>query len=94
MCLAVRGEGYAMIYTPLGRTFDVQLDKIGAAELRAAWFDPRTGASQPFKRLAGKGRHTFDPPGEPGEGRDWVLVLDDVAREYSLNNLDPQEARP
>lgn len=84
MCLALLGEGYAMAYTPTGRTLEIALDKLGFAEVRAAWFDPRTGKANDIGRFAAKGRRSFDPPGEPGEGNDWVLILDDVKRDYPL----------
>ena len=40
---ALRGEGYALLYTPTGRKLDVQLDKLGFAKAGASWFDPRDG---------------------------------------------------
>lgn len=76
MCLALRGEGYALIYTPTGRTLDVNLDKLGFAKARAAWFDPRTGKTATLATLDAKGRRTFDPPGEEQAGNDWVLVIE------------------
>ncbi len=84
MCLALLGDGYAMAYTPTGRTLEIALDKLGFAEVRAAWFDPRTGKTSEIGRFAAKGRRSFDPPGEPGEGNDWVLILDDVKRDYPM----------
>ena len=53
----------------------------------AFWFDPRKGTWRvgersfrepiPFLRdlETGKGKALFDPPGDPGPGNDWVLVL-------------------
>ena len=79
MCLALRGEGYAPDYARMGRTLDIWPDKLKLAEVQAAWFDPRTGKTIEIGRLPGKGRQSFDPPGQPGEGNDWVFVLGDAA---------------
>ncbi|MBP8260658.1 MAG: glycoside hydrolase family 140 protein [Verrucomicrobia bacterium] len=76
MCLALRGDGYALIYTPTGRTLDVQLGKIPGAQVIASWFNPRTGAAEVIGEYENKGRRTFDPPGEEQPGNDWVLMLD------------------
>jgi inosine-uridine nucleoside N-ribohydrolase len=76
MCLALRGEGYALLYTPTGRKLDVHLDKLGFPKASASWFDPRTGATTPIAVVEKKTRHTFDPPGEEAPGNDWVLVLE------------------
>jgi len=78
MCLALRGEGYAMVYTPMGRPLEVALDKVGFANIRASWFDPRTGRSTPIGRFTNQGRHRFVPPSQPpAEGNDWVLLLEE-----------------
>lgn len=76
MCLALRGDGYAMAYTPTGRTLEIQLGKLPGEKVRASWFDPRTGASTPLGEFENKGRRAFDPPGEEQAGNDWVLVLE------------------
>lgn len=76
MCLALRGEGYALVYTPTGKPFRVRPDKLAGEQVRASWFDPRTGKSHVLDPFAREGEHAFNPPGEPGEGNDWVLVLE------------------
>ena len=37
---------YAMVYVPVGRQFEVRLDKLTGEKLRMWWFDPRTGKAQ------------------------------------------------
>jgi hypothetical protein len=76
MCLALRGEGYTLLYTPTGHRLDVQLGKLPGTRVRASWFDPRTGQSTRLGEFENQGRRTFDPPGEEQPGNDWVLVLD------------------
>jgi hypothetical protein len=77
---ALRGDGYALIYTPVGKPFRVRLDRLGGGKVRGWWFDPRTGESQAAGRFDREGELEFTPPGQPGTGNDWVLVLDDPAR--------------
>jgi len=76
--LATRGEDYAMFYTYTGRNFSVQLGKTDGDEVKASWFDPRTGKYNIIGKFENKGVKEFNPPGEPTNGNDWVLVLDKV----------------
>ncbi|MHB8955796.1 MAG: glycoside hydrolase family 140 protein [Pirellulaceae bacterium] len=73
---ALRGDGYAMFYTPLGRSFSVRLDRLGWRDATLTWFDPRSGQHAPAGNLAAAGVHEFHPPSEPEDGNDWVLVLE------------------
>jgi hypothetical protein len=72
---------YAMIYAPAGRAFGVRMDKISGARVRASWFDPRTGAVTTAGEFSNQGTRDFISP-SPGEALDWVLVLDDAAKNY------------
>jgi hypothetical protein len=77
--LATRGGGYAFVYSPAGKPFSVRMNFArGARELRASWFDPRSGQSHTMEVLKAAGERTFTPPGTPGRGNDWILILDDV----------------
>jgi hypothetical protein len=80
---------YAMVYAPVGRPFTVRLSKIKGPRVRAWWFDPRTGAAQPIGTLANTGDREFTPPAH-GEMLDWVLVLDDEAKNYPLPKGRPR----
>lgn len=79
---ATRGDGYAFIYAATGRTFTVYLKKLSCEKIRATWFDPRTGNTRRAGEFPSQEYREFDPPGAPGRGNDWVLVLDDVARNF------------
>ena len=68
---------YAFIYTPLGKTFKVHMEKISGPQVKASWYDPRTGKWQAIGQFANQGEREFTPPSN-GEGNDWVLVLDDA----------------
>lgn len=73
---ATRGKKYAFVYTYTGRNISVVLGKIAGKNVKASWFDPRTGQSQPIDTYPNQGTKEFNPPGEPKNGNDWVLVLE------------------
>ena len=81
--VATRDEAgsYAMVYAPVGRKFKVRMDKITGATVKAWWFNPRTGEAASIGEYPNTGEREFLPP-NPGESLDWVLVLDDAARNY------------
>ncbi|MET0463829.1 MAG: glycoside hydrolase family 140 protein [Chitinophagaceae bacterium] len=72
---AAAGTNYLLFYTYTGKDFKLQLGKLKAASLLASWFDPKNGKYLEWRKIPNKGIHTFDPPGEPRDGNDWVLVL-------------------
>lgn len=72
--VATRGRDYAFIYTYTGRTFKINPF---AKQLKASWYNPRTGETT---TLGAVNSNTFDPPGEPRPGNDWVLILDKVTK--------------
>ena len=72
---------YAMVYAPCGRKFSVRMDKVTGSQVKAWWFDPRTGAATLIGEFANKGAREFRPP-NPGDDLDWVLVLDDAAKDF------------
>ena len=72
---------YAMVYAPVGRPFSVRMNAIKGPKARASWFNPRTGKAESIGEFPTQGEHQFTLP-EAGELLDWVLVLDDAARNY------------
>ncbi len=72
---------YAMVYAPVGRAFTVRMDAIAGAQVKAWWFNPRTGEATAIGTFPARGERRFTPP-DPGEALDWVLVLDDEASRY------------
>ncbi len=72
---------YAMVYAPVGRSFKVRMAKITGAKVKAWWFNPRDGKATAIGTFENKGEREFTPP-DKGEMLDWVLVLDDVAKNY------------
>lgn len=76
--IATRGNDYAMIYTYTGRTIPVVMVKISGTKVKASWYKPADGTTTEIGEFENTGTHEFDPPGEPANGNDWVLVLDSV----------------
>ena len=75
------GGSYAMVYVPVGRKFKVRMDKISGRNVKAWWFNPRTGEAALIGEFPNSGQREFNPP-NPGEALDWVLVLDDTSKNY------------
>ena len=78
---ASRGNDYIFVYTAAGKPFTVVLEKIKGNKLRAYWYNPRDGKTGADEIIDNKGSKEFKPPSS-GYGQDWVLVLDDVAKQY------------
>ena len=67
---------FAMVYIPqAGQTIEVDLSPLHS-ELRASWFDPRTGEYTPIGEIHNQKSATFT---SPSTCSDWVLVLDATA---------------
>jgi hypothetical protein len=80
--IATRGASYLFAYTYTGRPFQVRMGVITGAQVQAWWYSPRDGSAQRIGAFASRGLRTFTPPGQPGDGNDWVLVLDDVSKKF------------
>ncbi len=80
--MATRGDSYAFFYTFTGRPFRVRMGKISGSRVVAWWFDPRTGKTIRIGVFSNRGTREFAPPGRPGVGNDWVLVLDDASQGF------------
>jgi hypothetical protein len=72
-----------MAYLPSSRAFTVDMSKLSGRSARASWFNPRTGKSKAAGEFPTAGKRQFTAPGEG----DWVLVLDDAARELGAPGL-------
>lgn len=81
--MVTRGNNYAFIYTYIGRSLSLNLDRLSWEKTRAWWYNPRNGETVEISVVKNKGIHIFDPPGKAKEGNDWVLVLDDAEKNYS-----------
>lgn len=80
--VATRGEDYAFIYSGQGRKFTVNMGKISGQQVKAWWYNPRTGSAMEIETVSNTGTKEFPCPSE-GFGSDWVLVLDDASKNFS-----------
>jgi hypothetical protein len=80
--IATRGAGYLLAYTYTAKPFRIRLGAISGARVRAWWYSPRDGSAHAFGTFPNRGERTVSPPGAPGEGNDWVLVMDDASKEF------------
>ena len=48
-----------MVYAPVGRAFKVRMDKITGGNVKAWWFNPRTGVSTEIGEFDNKGEIEF-----------------------------------
>lgn len=71
-----KGNDYLFAYTCNGRNIEINSVKLGWERFRASWFDPRSAHLTAIGTFNATGVNSFDPPGEPATGNDWVLVLD------------------
>jgi hypothetical protein len=74
---------YAFVYSASGRPIEVRLDSMPGKAIRAWWYDPRTGVAKAIGRFPKAATREFKPP-TSGENNDWVLVLDDAAKNFSV----------
>jgi hypothetical protein len=79
---ATRGKDYALVYMPYGQNVKAVLGKVSGDKVKAWWFDPRSGQAKLIGTFSNSGTREFDPPGKSARGNDWVLVLDDAARQF------------
>ncbi len=76
---------YMMVYMPFYGSHTIKTNKLQGEEIRAWWFDPRTGNA--FLIGTFPNTNAFNVPWNgrirEGEGGpDWVLVLDDASKNY------------
>jgi hypothetical protein len=74
---------YALVYTEAGLKFKLDLTKLSGKQNKAWWFDPRNGRATYFGTFGNDKPSEFIPPSS-GIGNDWVLVLDDATKNYTL----------
>jgi hypothetical protein len=81
---AARGNSYAFLYSYNGRSFSVNMGKLTGTRLCASWYNPSNGSVTAIGVFNNTGTVKFIPPGKRQNGSDWVLILDDISKNYSL----------
>jgi len=79
---AVAKDGsFLFAYLTFGNPITVNMNKISGAKVKAHWFDPRNGEWSFIGEFANSGTQEFTPR-KSGAIWDWILVLDDAAKNY------------
>ncbi|HEV7333833.1 MAG TPA: glycoside hydrolase family 140 protein [Flavisolibacter sp.] len=79
---AVSQDGdFMMAYLPYGRKITLSTTKLKGSQLKAWWFNPRDGRTLPIAAFANSGSREFTPH-SVGRGSDWLLIIDDAAKNY------------
>jgi hypothetical protein len=76
--IATRGEGYAFVYLPKGGSVDVNLGNISGENIKAWWYNPRTGSANAIGTYVNGGTQSFSTAVD----KDMVLVIDDASKGY------------
>jgi hypothetical protein len=74
---ATSGDGYVMVYTPLGNEIELKGDLLPARQYRVGWYDPRSGKTIDAGIAVRNSRMRFSSPSR-GPGFDWILILDEI----------------
>ena len=74
---------FVLAYLPHGGMIGMHMDKLTGKQVKASWYDPRTGEWREAGEYPNTGDHEFAAPTE-GDREDWVLVLDDTAKNYPV----------
>lgn len=85
MAAVSSGKDFMMVYIPYGRKTTIQTSKLTAKRIRGWWFNPRDGHTIDLGDFENTGRKEFVPT-SVGRGSDWILVLDDAAKNYKEPN--------
>lgn len=76
---ATQGEGYVFIYLPSNHEVIIEFRHIKGEMFKSWWYNPRTGEASFIKDIEGHPREAFRVP---VTGVDWVLVIDDAAKNF------------
>jgi hypothetical protein len=77
---------YLLAYFPCHHRLTFNTGRIAGTTLHGWWYNPRTGTATSLGEMDNAKRMEFAPPTNvPGE--DWVLVLDDAAKEYAAPGM-------
>jgi hypothetical protein len=74
---------FIVAFLPFGHRIGVQIDKLSGTKAKAQWYDPRLGIRTYIGVYSNTGMREFVPPSSEDQN-DWVLVLEDAAKNYPL----------
>lgn len=81
---AARGadRSFVIVYTPYGDPVHLKMKGLKAEKVKGYWYNPREGVSIPIEVFQKKKDVEVFVPPSSGVRTDWVLVLDDAAKNY------------
>ncbi len=85
--LATRGKDYIFVYSAQGKKFVLNTNKISGKEIQTYWYNPKNGEVKNNGRTPKKAQQEFTPP-TSGYGHDWVLVVDDVSKNFPAPSVN------
>lgn len=68
---------FALVYSPSGNPFKLDLSMLNSERLKMLWFNPREN-SFTKEEIVQQKNNLFDPPGKTEPGNDWILVIGKV----------------
>ncbi|MDP3177253.1 MAG: DUF4038 domain-containing protein [Spirochaetaceae bacterium] len=77
--LAARAGGRGVAYLYSGGAVGIVREALGVGELKAWWFDPRSGALLAAAEAGPPAARIYVAPGPEKPGNDWVLVVEPAA---------------
>jgi hypothetical protein len=75
---------FLIAYLPQGGAVGIHMDRISGPDVRARWYDPRTGTWCDIGPFASAGSREFTAPSQ-GDKEDWVLVVEGAKRGFPLD---------
>jgi pectinesterase len=72
---ALRGRDYLLVYTWNGRNIALNPDLMQGNQYSVNWYSPKNGIFMNAGEIRKGEKFEFNPPGEKGDGNDWVLIL-------------------
>jgi hypothetical protein len=76
---------FVIVYLPHGKPVRIHMDKLSGKTVKAQWYDPREGTWRQIGEYPNTGLREFVAPSQ-GEQNDWVLVLEDAAKDFPAAN--------
>lgn len=74
--IAAKGKKFALVYTYTGKVLKIDFSKLGFTPKKITWFNPSNGNEERIMEPEPRsGIIEFNPPGEPADGNDHVLIL-------------------
>jgi hypothetical protein len=74
-------SSYLMVYTPSQKPISITMSRISGQAAQAWWYKPKDGTTRTIGIFPTEGIAHFNPPSDE---LDWVLVLDDVNKNYPI----------